>query len=41
MVQKYSASVADFLTIDAETADAILPGPFEDVEDNVLDDDEV
>ena len=33
LVQEYSASVADFPTLDAEPADAILPEPFEDVED--------
>jgi hypothetical protein len=34
MVQEYSASVADFPTIDEETANAILPGPFKDVEED-------
>jgi hypothetical protein len=33
MVQEHSASVADLPTMDEETADAILPGPFEDVAD--------
>src|SRR5215813_13562927 len=31
LVQEYSASVADFPTLDTKTAEAILPGPFEDV----------
>jgi len=33
MVQEHSASVADLPTMDEETADAILPGSFEDVAD--------
>jgi len=33
MVQEHPASVADLPTIEEETDDAILPGPFEDVAD--------
>ena len=41
VVQEHSASVADLPTMDEETEDAILPGPFEDVADVEEDEEDI
>jgi len=40
-IQEYSASVADHPTMDEETEDAILPAPFEDVEEDQEDEEDI